>query len=69
MLLVKGILPQMKLTADYGFFLSFILSFFTMVLKELYHLGGKIKPHPILINAEIYVCSTPEQSLKHHQEV
>lgn len=39
------------------------------ILKELYHLGGKIKPHPILINAEIYDCSIPAQSLRHHQEV
>lgn len=40
-----------------------------MVSKELYHLGGEIKPHPILINAEICDCSIPVQSLRHYQEV
>lgn len=35
-------------TDSWLWFLSFFSFFFTMVLKELYHLGGKIKPHPIL---------------------
>lgn len=33
-----------------------------MVLKEMYHLGGNIKLHPILINAEICDCSIPVQT-------